>query len=202
MTNIVINADARDTQGKGASRRLRRSANRVPAVVYGGDKEAQMISLLHKDVVKAAEEESFFSQLIKLNIDNKEELVVMRDMQRHPAKPIIMHIDFMRVSADKAITQRVPIHFLNEAACVGVKVQGGRISRTATSMMVTSVPGKLPQYIELDMKDVNAGQIVHISDIKLPEGVEAADLKHGHDHDLPVVTVIIALKAGGKDEDK
>ncbi len=197
MSTITLNAEARTDKGKGASRRLRRIAEKIPAIVYGGNKPPQSLTLMHKDIIKATEDEAFFSQLINLNIDgkNSEELVVLKDLQRHPAKAIIMHADFLRVSDDKPISQRIPLHFINEANCYGVKMQGGRISHSMKLLEVTCLPSKLPKYIEVDMQDIKSGQIVHISDIELPEGVTATALQQGADHDLPAVSVI-APKGG------
>ncbi len=188
-TEFTLNATARDTAGKGASRRLRRLANQVPAIVYGGKKNPENISLIHDDLVHALENEAFYSHIISLNVDGSSQDVILKDLQRHPAKPIILHADFMRVSKKQALTVRVPLHFINEEACVGVKMGGGSIAHSMTELEVSCLPADLPEYLEVDMIDVEVGQVVHISDIKLPEGVTSVALSHGEDHDLSVATV-------------
>ena len=188
--DFKLDATARDEQGKGASRRLRREAGMVPAIVYGGKKKPQNISVEYKELVKHLEHEAFYSHLIELNVDGKSEDVILKDLQRHPSKSAIYHADFMRVSKSQKLRVNVPIHFINEDKCKGVKMQGGIINRSATEIEVSCLPANLPEFIEVDLIDVELGQIVHISDINMPEGVESVALSHGSDHDLTVVTVI------------
>ena len=187
--DFIVNAEARDDAGKGASRRLRRLAGKVPAIVYGGKKKPQNIALAHNELVKHLENEAFYSHIIELKVDGKSESVILKDLQRHPAKPVIMHADFLRVSKTKKLNTRAPLHFVNEDSCVGVKMQGGSISRNMTELEISCLPADLPEYIEVDLAAVEAGQIVHISDLTLPKGVESVALSHGADHDLPVATV-------------
>ncbi|GAB3372254.1 50S ribosomal protein L25/general stress protein Ctc [Spongiibacter taiwanensis] len=194
-----VNAKARADVGKGASRRLRRLEGQVPGIVYGGDKEPQMISLAHKDLVWFLGEEAFFTSVLNLNIDGAAESVVLKDLHRHPAKAQILHADFMRVSADTKLTLNVPLHFLNEESCVGVKMQGGKITHAATELEVACLPKDLPEFIEVDMKDVNAGQTLHISDLTLPAGVESTALALGADHDQAIASVL--APRGGSDDD-
>ncbi len=190
MSNeFEIHAKARADQGKGASRRLRRLAGEIPAIVYGGKKAPQPITISHKDLSKALENEAFFSHIITLVIDGKKEKAVIKDLQRHPAKPFLVHADFQRVSAKQAIHVRVPIHFLNEDNCKGVKLRGGSIISNMNELEVVCLPGDLPEYLELDLADLDVGQTLHITDIKLPKGVESVDLQHGEDADHAVVTV-------------
>jgi large subunit ribosomal protein L25 len=184
-----LNATARADQGKGASRRLRRLAHQVPAIIYGGHKEPQAISIPHKDIAKAVQNEAFFSHIIILTVDGKKEQVVIKDLQRHPAKPIVMHADFLRVSADEKIQVKVPIHFLNEEQCKGVRLGGGSIIRNLNELDISCFPQDLPEYLELDLADLEVGDTLHISDIKLPENVESVDLAHGADSDNAVVSV-------------
>ena len=185
-----IHATARTELGKGASRRLRRQADLVPAIVYGEDKAPVSISIPHKDLIKAIANEAFFSHIIKMVIDKKTEQVVIKALQRHPAKARILHADFQRVSANHAITVAVPLHFINEEKCKGVKLGGGSIIKVMTELQVSCLPKDLPEFIEVDMIDVGVGEAIHISGIKLPKGVTSVDLIHGHDADNAVVSVL------------
>ena len=184
-----LNCSVREDQGKGASRRLRRLNNAIPAVLYGGDKDAVSLTISHDDILHATENEAFFSHIITLNIDSKKEKAVIKALQRHPAKPFILHADFLRVSDKQAIVVKVPIHFVNEDKCVGVKLGGGNILKTLNEIEVSCLPKDLPEYIEVDMLEVDVGDTVHLSDIALPEGVTSVALSHGDDSDLSVATV-------------
>lgn len=186
--DFILEAQIREDAGKGASRRLRRQAL-VPAIVYGGSKQPQSISIEYKEFVKHLEHEAFYSHIISLNISGKSEDVILKDLQRHPAKAEIYHADFLRVSKDQKLTTKVPLHFINEASSKGVKMQGGVISHSMTDLEISCLPGDLPEFIEVDLADVELGQIVHISDLKLPSGVESVELAHGTDHDLPVAAI-------------
>ena len=189
MVDFSLNANTRNDLGKGASRRLRRNDALVPAIVYGGNKEPQSISIAARELNKALENEAFYSHVIKLSIDGKKQDVLLKAMQRHPAKPIIMHVDFLRVVAGHEVTVHVPLHFINEDTCVGVKKSGGVISHTMTDVEVTCLPKDLPEFIEVDMAGVDLGDIVHLSNLKLPKGVNVPALAQGADHDLPVANV-------------
>ncbi len=190
MSNdFQLNAKARNDMGKGASRRLRRLANEVPAIIYGGKKDPQNISLTHNTLEHALDNEAFYSHIITLDVDGKTEDVILKDVQRHPAKPVILHVDFLRVSKTQKLHTKVPLHFINEDTCVGVKMSGGNISRSMTELDISCLPADLPEYIEVDVAEVDIGQILHISDIKLPKGVESVGLSHGEEHDLPIFTV-------------
>ncbi|MFD1215375.1 MULTISPECIES: 50S ribosomal protein L25/general stress protein Ctc [Microbulbifer] len=188
MSDFTLNANVRSDEGKGASRRLRREEGKLPAIIYGGEAEPQAISLLAKDVFKALESEAFFSSVLTLDVEGKKETVILRDLQRHPAKQILLHADFQRVSANTKVHIKVPLHFLNEESCKGVKA-GGIVSHTLTELDITAPASKLPEYIEVDLADLELDATVHISDIKLPAGVESVDLAHGEDHDLVVASV-------------
>ena len=188
-TDFTFQAKSREDTGKGASRRLRRLADEIPAIVYGGKKKPEQISLAHKDVSKALENEAFYSHIISLNVDGKAEDVILKDVQRHPAKSIILHMDFLRVSKTKKLHTKVPLHFINEETCVGVKLSGGIIAHSMTELDIQCLPKDLPEYIEVDMAEIEIGQNLHISDIKLPSGVESVELSHGEEHDLPIATV-------------
>ncbi|MFZ5654894.1 MAG: 50S ribosomal protein L25/general stress protein Ctc [Pseudomonadota bacterium] len=189
MTEFVLNARTRADKGKGASRRLRRIADQVPAIVYGGGAEPQPISLEHRELAHALENEAFYSHIIALRVDGEAQDVILKDLQRHPARPVILHADFLRVSKTHKLTTRVPLHFVNEDSCIGVKQQGGLIQHNLVDIEVQCLPADLPEYIEVDMAGVELGQILHISDLRLPDGVESVALAHGADHDLPVVAV-------------
>ncbi len=188
-TDFTLNAKGREDTGKGASRRLRRLAGEIPAIIYGGKKAPAQISLAHKDVMKALENEGFYSQVVSLDVDGKAEDVIIKDIQRHPAKAIVLHMDFLRVSKTTKLTTKIPLHFINEDTCVGVKLGGGLIAHSMTELDIQCLPKDLPEYLEVDMAEIELGQTVHISDIKLPKGVESVALSQGEDHDLPVATV-------------
>lgn len=181
MTEFALNAEARSDLGKGASRRLRRNANLVPAVIYGGDKAPQSVSLQANEVAKLIENEAAFSHVIALNVAGATESVLIKALQRHPAKGFVMHADFVRVVADHKLTAHVPLHFLNQETAVGVKQQGGEISHTISEVEVSCLPKDLPEFIEVDMAQVEVGQIVHLSDLKVPAGVQLVALAHGND---------------------
>ena len=198
-TDFTLHAKGREDTGKGASRRLRRLAGEIPAIVYGGKKDPARIALIHKDVMKALENEAFYSHIIALDIDGKPEDVIVKDVQRHPAKAIVLHMDFLRVSKNTKLQTRVPLHFINEDICVGVKLGGGLIAHSMTELEIMCLPADLPEYLEVDMAEVELGQTLHISDIKLPKGVESVALSHGGDHDLPIAAV---NKSKAKDEDE
>lgn len=198
-TDFTLNAEARTDVGKGASRRLRRLDEKVPAIIYGDNKDPESIMVLHKDLLKQLENEGFYSQVINLQVDGKGQDVILKDLQRHPAKAKVLHADFLRVSKTKKLQTKVALHFLNEATSIGVKQQGGSISHNMTELEISCLAADLPEYIEVDLAEVEVGQIVHISDLTLPKGVESVSLAHGSDHDLPVVTV--NKPRGGDDEE-
>ena len=184
-----LNAELRTDKGKGASRRLRRNADLVPAILYGAGKDPQAISIPHKDLHKACENEAFFSHIITIKAEGKVQKAILKDLQRHPAKDRIMHADFFRVQMDQAIVVEVPLHFTNEESCIGVKQEGGNISHTMTSLEVSCLPGDLPEYIEVDIENLGLGSSIHMSEIVLPEGLTILELAHGEDHDQVVVSV-------------
>ena len=184
---FTLNAEARSDLGKGASRRLRRLASQVPAVIYGGDKAPVSISLLAKEVAKLLENEAAYSHIIALTVDGAVETVVIKALQRHPAKGHVLHADFVRVVAGQKLTAHVPLHFLNQETSVGVKQQGGEVSHSAVEVEVSCLPKDLPEFINVDMANVEVGQILHMSDLVLPAGVELVALAHGKD--LPIANI-------------
>ncbi len=190
-----LNAEARSEVGKGASRRLRRSADGIPGIIYGGDKKPQPLTLVRKDLEKALENEAFYSHVLTINVGSVKEKAILKDLQRHPAKNRVIHADFLRIKDDVALRVHVPIHFLNEATCHGVKMQGGIIQHQATDIEVQCLPKDIPSYIEVDMLNVHTGQIIHLSEVVLPAGVTSVALALGEDHDLAIASVI-APKGG------
>jgi large subunit ribosomal protein L25 len=188
--DFKLDATARNDLGKGASRRLRRLAAQVPAVIYGGTVAPASISLSHKELVKHLEVEAFYSHIIELNVDGAKEDVILRDLQRHPSKPVILHADFLRVVKGSKLTVSVPLHFTNEATSKGVKIQGGMVVHNLTQLEISCLPRNLPEFIEVNLGNAELGDIIHISDLKLPAGVTAIALTQGADHDLAVATIV------------
>ncbi|SEI56318.1 large subunit ribosomal protein L25 [Pseudomonas linyingensis] len=181
MTNFALNAEARSDLGKGASRRLRRNASLVPAVIYGGDKAPLSVSLVAKDFAKLLENEASYSHVLSLNVDGTVETVLIKALQRHPAKGFVLHADFIRAVADHKLTTSVPLHFINAETADAVKLQGGEISHTMSEVEVSCLPKDLPEFIEVDLAKVAIGQTVHLSDLTVPAGVELVALAHGND---------------------
>ena len=189
MADFELNAELRTDKGKGASRRLRRNADMIPAILYGAGKDPQSLTLAHKDIHKACESEAFFSNIITINAGGDTQQAIIKDLQRHPAKDRIMHADFLRIQMDQAITVEVPLHFLNEDICLGVRQGGGNISHNMTSIEISCLPGNLPEYIEVDIVDLDLGDSLHMSDLKLAETLTIPSLMQGADHDHVVVSV-------------
>ena len=177
MTDFTLNAQARTDLGKGASRRLRHAAN-IPAVVYGGNKPAESVTILAKEIAKLFENEAAYSHVIELNVDGAKQNVIVKAMQRHPSKQFIMHADFVRVVAGQKLTAIVPVHFVGEEAPVK---KGGEISHVLNEIEVTCLPKDLPEFIEVDLSALEIGAIIHLSDLKAPKGVEFVALAHGDD---------------------
>jgi len=195
-----LNAEVREDIGKGASRRLRRHANNVPAIIYGGGEDPQPLTLVRKDFEKALENEAFYSHVLTINVGKKAQQAILKDLQRHPAKNSVMHADFLRVDDKTLVKVTVPVHFLNEEKSAGVKLEGGIVQHQMTEVEVQCLPGVIPQYLEVDMLEVAIGQIVHLSDISFPEGVVSTALSLGEDHDLAIAS-IIAPRGGSEEEE-
>ncbi|MCO4837402.1 MAG: 50S ribosomal protein L25/general stress protein Ctc [Oceanospirillaceae bacterium] len=189
--SISLNAEARDDLGKGASRRLRRLTGGTPAIVFGGAKnrKPQSVTLVHKDLWKASETEGFYSSVITLNIGGKEEPVIVKDIQRHPAKNEIQHVDFLRVTKSNLINILVPLRFVNEATAPAIKIQGGKVSHAKSEVEITCLAANLPECLTVDMQDVPVGGIVHLADIVLPKGVSIRALRLGNDHNQAIATI-------------
>jgi large subunit ribosomal protein L25 len=192
--SFEIDAVARSDAGKGASRRLRRSGH-VPGIVYGGHKEPSLIALEHNDLLQHLEHEAFYSHVLTLKVDGNGEKVVLKDLQRHPAKPFVSHVDFQRISEDEPIRMHVPVHFVNEGSAKGVKL-GGVVSHYITEIEISCLPKDLPEFIDIDLTTMDIGQSVHLSEVPLPEGVSLA---HPPVPDLPVV-IIHGGHGGGEEE--
>lgn len=181
----------RTDKGKGASRRLRRTEDLIPAIMYGAGKDPELLSIPHKDLHKALENEAFFSHIVTINTGESKAKAIIKDLQRHPAKDRIMHVDFYRVSMDQKITVEVPIHFINEEDCVGVKLGDGAISHLLSVLEINCLPNDLPEFIEVDVAELNVGDSIYLSQIALPEGAEILALaQEGHDN--AVVSVHMA----------
>lgn len=178
--HIEINAKKREAQGTGASRRLRR-AGTVPGIVYGGGKDAVSIEINHKELFLQFRHEAFHSSILDLNLDGKKEQVLLRDYQMHPVRNDIQHIDFQRVSATEKIHVKVPFHFANAEVAPGVKLAHGIVTHVMTEADVSCLPKNLPEFIEVDLSELEAGHSIHLSQIKLPKGVEFVQLAHGDD---------------------
>lgn len=187
--DFKLDATARNDLGKGASRRLRRLAKQVPAVIYGGTVAPLSVSVSENELMKHLEHEAFYSHIISLNVDGAAQDVILKDVQRHPSKPVVLHLDFLRVDKSTKVHTHVPLHFINEAGSKGVKIQGGKVVHNLTQLDIICLPHSLPEFIEVDLAAAEVGTIIHISDLKLPAGVVSADLQKGADHDLAVATV-------------
>ncbi len=194
--NIV--AESRKDVGKGASRRLRH-AGKVPGIIYGSGEDSVPFTVMHNDLLHHLEYEAFYSHILTVTIDGKAQKAVLKDLQRHPAKPKILHVDFLRVSDKDVINMQVPVHFINEDINVGVKA-GGLVSHLLSTIEITCKAGDLPEYLQIDLAGLDVGSSLHLSDIDLPKGVQITALTHGADHDLPVVS-IHAPKGGGDTEE-
>jgi large subunit ribosomal protein L25 len=190
MENLFeLHAKIRSEQGKGASRRLRR-AGKVPAVLYGAKKEALPLTLDHNVLIQHLGHEAFYSHILTVHIDGKAEKAVIKDLHREPANPNkIMHMDLQRVSSTQKLTMNVPLHFIGEEVARGVKQEGGILAHLLNDVEVTCLAKDLPEYIEIDLTDLGIGETLHLSDLKLPPGVEIPALKLGEDYDQPVATI-------------
>jgi large subunit ribosomal protein L25 len=182
-----IPAETRKDEGKGASRRLR-TTGKVPAIVYGSTDAPASIQLEHNTVWLASQHEWFYSAILDLKLDGKTQKVLLRDMQRHPFKAQLLHLDFQRVDENKAIRIRVPLHFLNQETSPAGKMAGILISHALNDVEISCLPKDLPEHIEVDLSELKVGDIVHLSALKLPNGVEIPELRLGKEHDSAVVT--------------
>jgi large subunit ribosomal protein L25 len=197
---IEFKASKRTLTGSGASRRLRRD-NKIPGIVYGGSAAPEQIEMDHNDLYHALRKEAFHASVLAMNLDGEKQMVLLRDVQMHAYRPIVMHLDFQRVDATHAIHQKVPLHFVNAEVSPGVKLQGGVASHVMNEIDVKCLPGDLPEFIEVDLSQLAAGASLHLSQIQFPKGVEPV-LHKGED---PVVAAVIlprgavAEEAGGEE---
>ena len=189
-----LTAEVREDTGKGASRRLRRQSDQIPAILYGGDKPPTPLSMVRKDLEHALENEAFYTHILTLHVAGKKEKAILKDLQRHPAKERVMHADFLRVSDDVAIKVNVPLHFINEEAAPGVTQESGVVQHAITDIEIMCLPGDMPEYIEVDLTGMNIGDNIHLTDLKLPKGVEPTALTHGEEQDLMVASIMPPVK--------
>ncbi|KGE77410.1 50S ribosomal protein L25 [Halomonas sp. ND22Bw] len=200
MSEYTLTANVRNDLGKGASRRLRRANEQVPAIIYGGEQAPQPIAVDKTAFYKALEDEAFFASVINLELDGKPHQVVVRDLQRHPYKPLVTHADFMRVDATHAITMRVPLHVVNAETAPSIKDQDGELHVLANEVEVSCLPKDLPDYLEIDVADVALGTTLHLSDLSLPAGVTSVELSHGEDHDQAILSITAAKVSSEAEE--
>lgn len=184
---IELKAEIREDLGKGASRRLRH-ANMVPAIIYGTDKEPTNVMFPHNVITKTLENELFYTQVMTIKVGRKAEKVIVRDIQHHPLKQQVLHMDFLRIDPKSKMHVHIPFHFLNEETAPGVK-EGGKVNHVQIEMEVSCLPKDIPEYIEVDMGALEMDQSVHLSDIALPKGVECVALSHGADHDSAIAAI-------------
>ena len=188
--DFTLNAELRNEQerGKGASRRLR-TIGKVPAIIYGGGEEPVSVTFDHDKLMHSLDQEAFYSHILTVDVAGKSQRAILRDLQRHPYKPTVLHMDLLRVREDTTINVHVPLHFLNEDVCPGVKLEGGAISHNIAEIEISCLPKDLPEFIEVDTAELNLNDSLHLSDIKVPDGVIIVELSHGEDHDHVVVSV-------------
>ncbi|HSH48290.1 MAG TPA: 50S ribosomal protein L25/general stress protein Ctc [Halomonas sp.] len=202
MSDFTLKASIRHDLGKGASRRLRRANQEVPAIVYGGEKAPQPITVEKTGFYKAIEDEVFFSSVIDLLVEGKKYPVIVRDLQRHPFKPLVTHVDFMRIDASQEITMHVPLHVVNEDICKGIKDEDGELYLLANDVEISCLPKNLPDYLEVDVADLSVGDVLHLSDLKLPEGVTVLALAREEVHDNAILSISQAkIRDEEEDED-
>jgi len=194
-------ADFRDDMGKGASRRLRREG-KVPAILYGGGRPPRTLAFDHNKVLRQLENESFYSSVLNVMVGDQEQAVILKDLQRHPARRQILHMDLQRVLEDEEIRMNVPIHFLNEDIAVGVKQGGGKVSHLMTDVEVVCLPRFLPEYLEIDVADLELDEMRYISDIPLPEGVTIPALAQGEEANQPIVSIHIIKEVVIEEEEE
>jgi large subunit ribosomal protein L25 len=186
---FTLQAEVRTDKGKGASRRLRH-AEKVPAILYGAKKEAVSLTLDHNKVNNMSEHEGFYSQIVTLVIDGKKHDAILKDVQRHPFKPKLNHLDFQRVEKGQLLHTHIPVHCLNTESAIGVKEEGGVIIHHITDIEISCLPKDIPESVEVDLAEMKTGDTVHLSDLVMPKGVEILDLARGEDHDQPVVSIV------------
>ena len=193
-------AELREDRGKGASRRLRHQG-KVPAIIYGAGRPPRALSFDQNKVLKQLENESFYSSVLNIQVNDKSQAAILKDLQRHPAKHLIMHMDFQRIVEDEEIKMNVPLHFLGEDVAPGVKEGGGKVAHLINDVEVSCLPENLPEYLEIDVAELGLDEMLHLSDIKLPKGVEIPQLAQGPEHDHAIVSIHI-IKAAPIEEEE
>ncbi|MGI9263202.1 MAG: 50S ribosomal protein L25/general stress protein Ctc [Woeseiaceae bacterium] len=181
-------AEIREDQGKGASRRLRRDG-KVPAIIYGAGRPPRQLAFDHNRVIQQLENESFYSSILSIKVGEKSQAAIVKDIQRHPSKSRVMHMDFQRIVEDEKIKMNVPIHYLNTEAAIGVKQDGGSVSQLVNDVEISCLPRDLPEYFEVDIENLGLNEMLHMSDIKLPEGVEIPEMVNDPEHNPPIVSI-------------
>lgn len=181
-------AEYREDQGKGASRRLRREG-KLPAIVYGGDRPPRAITLDHNKVLQQSQSERFYSSVLTVKVGDKAQEVILKDIQRHPAKNQILHLDLQRIVAGEKIRMSVPIHYLGEDKAKGVKLEGGVLFRQYNEVEIICLPKDLPEYLEVDVTDLDMDEMLHLSDLRVPEGVEIVELAQEDAEDQVIVSI-------------
>ena len=193
-------AELREDRGKGASRRLRRQG-KVPAIIYGAGRPPRALSFDQNKVLKQLENESFYSSVLSIKVNDKSQAAILKDLQRHPAKHLIMHMDFQRIVEDEEIKKNVPLHFVGEEIAPGVKQGGGKVAHLINDIEVACLPKDLPEYLEVDVAELELDAMLHLSDIKLPKGVEIPQLAQGPEHDHAIVSIHV-IKAAPVEEEE
>jgi len=198
MTDLfTLEAEVRTDLGKGASRRLRH-ANKVPAILYGEGQEPVSLTLEHKNVFRSQQEEAFYSHVLTINIDGKPVECLLKDMQRHPYKQLVMHLDFLRIDATHAVHINAPIHFINEEVA---EKKGGKIAHNVNEIAISCLPANIPEFIEVDVAGLEVGQTLHLSDVTFPKGVTSDELAKGEDHDQAVASLNAPKVVSDEEED-
>ncbi len=192
MATIEVTAMPRSLQGTGASRRLR-VTGKVPGIIYGGEQPAKNVELDHNDLFHKLKQESFHASILSMIVDGAKERVLLRDVQMHPWKQLVLHVDFQRVSANKKIHMKVPLHFINADIAPGVKTGGGIVSHVMNEMDITCLPDDLPEFIEVDLQKLEIGEAVHLADLKIPDGVESVQLTRGDNAVVATVQIPRAM---------
>jgi large subunit ribosomal protein L25 len=195
-----LDAELREDQGKGASRRLRREG-KVPAILYGGGRPPRTLALDHNKVLQQLDHEAFYSSILTITVGDKSQPAILKDVQRHPAKRQVLHMDMQRVREDEKIRMHVPLHFLGEQVAPGVKQGGGAVFRLRTEVEVSCLPKDLPEYFEVDISNLGLDEMLYLSDIKVPEGVELTELTHGEEHDDAIVSIHVHKAAALEEEE-
>src|SRR5210317_1218293 len=194
-------ADIREDQGKGASRRLRHEA-KVPAIIYGAGRPPRALVFDHNRVIQQLENESFYSSVLNIKVGEKSQAAILKDVQRHPAKPIVMHMDFQRIVADQEIKMSVPLHFIGEDVAPGVKQAGGVVSHLMNEVDIVCLPRYLPEFIDVDVSELELDAMLSLSDIKLPEGVSIPALAQGPEQNRPIVSIHVIKEVVIEEEDE